>query len=273
MCSNRGKPDFSELTISQIAAVIESSDIPVMWLNDLLGDGRCGVRELAQRRLKQLSAQRKQQLHERRIYRYQNWLIERMGYPMVIGVDEVGRGPIAGPVVAAAVSLPPNAVVSGLDDSKRLSDSTRRELAAQIRTHALCWAVGQATPAEIDSFNIRQAAFLAMRRALGKLDIPEEALVLVDGSCEIPGITSSQRSIVRGDSRVAAIAAASILAKVHRDDYMLDLDAKYPGYGFAQHKGYPTQAHLEALQRLGPTPEHRRTFAPVEAIQYRLFDV
>ena len=184
--------------------------------------------------------------------------------PGLAGVDEVGRGPLAGDVVAAAVILDPSRPIPGLRDSKKLSPIRREALAAQIREHALGWAVARASVAEIDALNILQASLLAMHRAVRALD-PQPDCVLVDGN-RLPRWDYRSEPVVGGDDRVPAIAAASILAKVQRDRELVALDALYPGYGFAVHKGYPTAAHLQALRRLGVTPVHRRSFAPVKAL-------
>tara|TARA_R110002110_G_scaffold133783_1_gene316426 strand:+ start:21935 stop:22537 length:603 start_codon:yes stop_codon:yes gene_type:complete len=184
--------------------------------------------------------------------------------PGLAGVDEVGRGPLAGDVVAAAVILDPSRPIPGLRDSKKLSPIRREALAAQIREHALGWAVARASVAEIDALNILQASLLAMHRAVRALD-PQPDCVLVDGN-RLPRWDYRSEPVVGGDDRVPAIAAASILAKVQRDRELVALDALYPGYGFAAHKGYPTAAHLQALRRLGVTPVHRRSFAPVKAL-------
>ena len=179
----------------------------------------------------------------------------------VAGVDEVGRGPLAGDVVAAAVILDPDAPIDGLRDSKKLTESRREVLAEAIRERALAWAVARATVDEIDELNILQASLLAMRRAVEALD-PQPEYVLVDGN-RLPRWSYPSEPVVKGDDRVPAIAAASILAKVQRDSELVALEETYPGYGFAAHKGYPTKVHLEALKRLGVTPVHRRTFGPV----------
>jgi ribonuclease HII len=183
---------------------------------------------------------------------------------LTAGVDEVGRGPLAGPVVAAAVILDPARPIAGLKDSKQLSERKREALAAQIRSDALAWALGRAEVEEIDAINILQASLLAMQRAVAALSLAPE-LVLVDGN-HCPRLACPAQSIVKGDSLVPAISAASILAKVSRDREMLDLDARYPGYGLAQHKGYPSKAHLAALQALGASPVHRRSYAPVRRL-------
>ena len=184
-------------------------------------------------------------------------------YPgLLAGVDEVGRGPLAGDVVAAAVVLDPNRPIEGLRDSKKLSETRREALAAQVRERALSWCVARASVAEIDQLNILQASLLAMKRAVAGLSQQPE-YVLVDGN-RLPRWDYPSQPVVKGDDRVAAIAAASILAKVQRDAELVALEAEYPGYGFARHKGYPTAAHLEALRTLGVTPQHRRSFAPVK---------
>lgn len=179
----------------------------------------------------------------------------------VAGVDEAGRGPLAGPVVAAAVILDPARPIAGLRDSKALSPQRRDALALLIRERSIAWATGIADVDEIDSLNILQATLRAMRRAVVALAVaPGEALV--DGNV-LPRLDCPARAIVKGDRDVRAISAASIIAKTTRDAILHELDGRYPGYGFAQHKGYPTPAHLEALARLGPSPAHRRSFAPV----------
>lgn len=183
---------------------------------------------------------------------------------LVCGIDEAGRGPLAGPVVAAAVILVADRPIAGLRDSKQLSAAQRERLAAAIRDRALAWALGRAEPAEIDRLNILGATLLAMRRALEGLAVPP-ARALVDGN-RCPALPCDCEAIVRGDASVPAISAASILAKVARDAEMRDLDTAWPGYGFAVHKGYPTRQHLEALARLGPCAVHRRSFGPVRRV-------
>ncbi|MEE4146007.1 MAG: ribonuclease HII [Halieaceae bacterium] len=184
--------------------------------------------------------------------------------PGLAGVDEVGRGPLAGDVVAAAVMLDPARPIAGLRDSKKLSPRRREELARVIKERALAWSVARASVAEIDELNILQASLLAMHRAVRALQ-PQPAYVLVDGN-RLPRWEYAAEPVVKGDDRVPAIAAASILAKVQRDLELVELERQYPGYGFAAHKGYPTAAHLSALQTLGVTPVHRRSFGPVRAL-------
>jgi ribonuclease HII len=180
---------------------------------------------------------------------------------LLAGVDEAGRGPLAGPVVAAAVILDPRAPIAGLADSKLLSPRRREALFDQIRARALCCAIASASTQEIDNLNILQATLLAMRRAVEALRLPPRRVV-VDGNCT-PSLTMPVAAIVGGDAKVAAISAASILAKVQRDRWCLELHAQYPHYGFDAHKGYPTPAHLAALRRHGPCAAHRLSFAPV----------
>ena len=183
---------------------------------------------------------------------------------LVAGVDEAGRGPLAGPVLAAAVMLDPRKPIAGLRDSKKLTPKRREHLHEQILERALCCSVAQASIEEIERLNMSQATLLAMQRAVAGLRL-RPTLVLVDGN-RLPALDLPAQAVVQGDDRVAAIAAASIVAKVQRDRLCLDWHAQYPDYGFDRHKGYGTALHLEALQRLGPTPLHRRGFAPVAAL-------
>jgi ribonuclease HII len=189
----------------------------------------------------------------------------------VAGVDEAGRGPLVGPVVCAAVILKPRHRLRGLDDSKALCEEEREYLFPRIQRAALCWQVVFVERAEIDALNILWATMEGMRRAVCAM-APAATRVLVDGDRVPPGLPCPARALVGGDAREPAIMAASILAKVSRDRHMRALCARYPGYGFSRHKGYSTPEHLEALQRLGPCEEHRRSFAPVrERLQISLF--
>lgn len=184
---------------------------------------------------------------------------------LLAGTDEAGRGPLAGNVVAAAVILDPQAPIAGLDDSKKLSDKKRQLLAQEIKHKALAWSVVSISPQQIDEMNILQASLFAMKTAVEQLD-SRPFHVFVDGNKLLPGLFCDCTAIIKGDSRVAEISAASILAKVERDAQMLALHQQYPQYGFDQHKGYPTRAHREILQAIGPCPEHRRSYAPVRAV-------
>jgi len=189
-------------------------------------------------------------------------LSKRANQLLVAGVDEVGRGPLAGPVVTAAVILDPENPIDGLMDSKKLSESRREKLAVLIKERSLAWSIGRAEVEEIDEINILQATMLAMQRAVAGLSpAPEHALI--DGN-RCPQLTCTAEAIIKGDGLVPAISAASIIAKVSRDNEMVELDALYPGYGLAGHKGYPTKAHRDALIELGVTPIHRRSFGPVK---------
>ena len=187
---------------------------------------------------------------------------------LTAGVDEAGRGPLAGPVAAAAVILDPQRPITGLADSKALTAARRESLAAEIRACSRAWALGWADAAEIDAVNILQATFLAMHRALAGLRVTP-AHVIIDGnrrpSLEGLGYPCTVQTVVGGDASVPSVSAASILAKCARDALMVRLEATYPGYGFAGHKGYPTAAHVAALRRLGPSPVHRLSFGPVKS--------
>ena len=183
---------------------------------------------------------------------------------IVAGVDEAGRGPLAGPVVVAAVVLNPERLIDGLDDSKKLNEKRREELFPLIIERSLAWSVVAIEPAEIDSINILKATLLGMQQAVGQL-LPPPSLALIDGN-QAPQLDCAVRTIVQGDSLEPAISAASILAKVTRDRLMKKLHIDYPDYGFDRHKGYPTADHLARLARYGPCPIHRRSFAPVRKV-------
>jgi len=187
-----------------------------------------------------------------------------MSIARIAGVDEVGRGPLAGPVVAAAVILDPDKPIQGLADSKALSEKKRLFLDEQIKKSALAWAIGRAEVEEIDQINILQASLLAMRRAVLSLR-PQPEHALIDGN-RCPDLPCTSEAIIKGDQTVEAISAASIIAKVARDLEMVEMDAIYPDYGFLSHKGYPTKVHIESLQKLGVTPIHRKSFGPVKKI-------
>ena len=203
------------------------------------------------------------------------WTLEEAartrGALSIAGVDEVGRGPLFGPVVAAAVMLAPGYRFNGLTDSKQLTAKKRNELDVEIRANAVCWAIAEVDAETIDRINIRQASLMAMRRAVGQLAISPDYL-LIDGIDTIDW-PCPQQSVIQGDSLSLSIAAASVLAKVHRDRMLVALDSQFPGYGLASHKGYAAPEHLAALARLGPTPLHRKSFSPVSqaALQFPEF--
>ncbi len=193
-----------------------------------------------------------------------NWLLyeqtaEAEGFTCVCGVDEAGRGPLAGPVFAAAVIMPPGLVIEGVNDSKKLSEKKRAQLFEQIQEKALAYGIAAVSESEIDSINILQATYLAMERAVAEMDITPD-IIFVDGNRLPPHLPCEARTLIKGDSLSHSIACASILAKVARDNYMLRLDGQYPQYGFAKHKGYGTAAHVEALREHGISPVHRRSF-------------
>jgi ribonuclease HII len=199
------------------------------------------------------------------------WTLEEAargrGALRIAGVDEVGRGPLFGPVVAAAVILPKGCRLHGLTDSKKLSAKKRTELDAEIRAHAVCWAIAEVDAETIDRINIRQASLLAMRHAVEQLEQSPDFLLIdgrdtIDWECE-------QRAVIRGDGTSFSIAAASVLAKVYRDRLLVELDGVYPGYGLARHKGYGSREHIAALEQLGPTPLHRRSYRPVAQTSLR----
>ena len=224
------------------------------------GDARAGARALAGRCRDRAAAIDRESRRMKSLLALRGRLVAE-GVRHVAGVDEVGVGPLAGPVVAAAVVLPDDPELPGLDDSKKVLRPERERLDAAIRAQALDWSVAEVWVDEIDRINVYQAALLAMRRAVeGLARVPGH---LVVDARTVPGVEIPQTSIVGGDGKDASIAAASIVAKVHRDAIMERMDTRYPGYGFARHKGYGTRTHLDALRDKGPTPIHRRSFAPV----------
>lgn len=186
------------------------------------------------------------------------------GYHLIAGVDEVGRGPLVGDVVTAAVILDPSNPIAGLNDSKKLSEKKRLALFPEIQQKALAWSIGRCSPAEIDELNILQATMVAMQRAIAGLHI-EPDLALIDGN-RVPKLPMDGVAVVKGDMRVAEISAASIIAKVVRDQEMEALDKQHPQFGFAQHKGYPTKAHFAAIEQYGVIAEHRKSFKPVKRV-------
>ena len=241
--------------------VTQSRSVPTGLLEALEADPRQGAKALA-RRIRGLKGKNRAEGQRlRHLLRFESELWEQ-GHTHVAGVDEAGRGPLAGPVVAAAAILPRGWKLEGLDDSKKIADEARRdELAEAIKRGAVAWAVGQADSEEIDRLNIRRASLLAMHRAVQGLGIQPD-YVLLD-AFTIPECTLPQRGIIKGDSLSLSIAAASVLAKTTRDRLMRELDAQYPGYGLADHKGYPTAEHVQSIREKGVLPIHRRSFGPV----------
>ena len=190
-------------------------------------------------------------------FKYENEKYE-LGYTAVCGCDEAGRGPLCGPVVAAAVILPRDVVIDGLNDSKKLTEKKREKLFDVIKETAIAYAIAEASPQEIDEINILNASMLAMRRAVEQLEVAAD-FALIDGNCS-RGFKIQTETVVKGDAKSYSIAAASILAKVTRDRGCIELDREYPMYGIAKHKGYPTKEHMDAVRKYGPSPIHRRTF-------------
>lgn len=239
-------------------------------LRELYGDPRGGARAIAQMLEMRRARAAAEGRRLRRLFGTERELLRR-GLVRIAGVDEVGMGPLAGPVVAAAVVLPARARLDGLRDSKQLNAHAREELDAAIRAHARGVAIGWAEREEVDRLNVYHAGLLAMRRAVEALsEVPQ--IALVDGR-RIPGLALEQRAVVGGDRVVASIAAASIVAKVWRDRYMRELDLRYPGFGFAHNAGYATREHLRALRSRGPTPEHRMSFAPVREARQNMAEL
>jgi ribonuclease HII len=235
----------------------EGASPPQDILQALAADARQGARDLVARTLRRRERQAKQQERGRQLLQYENVLWSH-GLNHVAGIDEAGMGPLAGPVVAAAVILPPHTVLPGLDDSKKLTHRQRQALFDTITGLAVGVGVGRAEPDEVDRINVYQAGLAAMTRAVAALPCPPDHL-LIDAR-NLRDLAVPQQSLIRGDSRSASIAAASVIAKVTRDRVMEEMDTLYPGYGFRRHKGYPTSEHRQAMARLGRTPIHRKSF-------------
>ncbi len=256
--------DLGAMSIAAIRDLVAAAPpVPgdVLW-SALESDPRRGVREVAGRLLRARRRRVREADRFDGLRRHERELWAR-GVELVAGVDEAGRGPLAGPVVAAAVVLPRECAIPGLDDSKRLTPERRDTLIERIVEQAVAVGIGRASHERIDEVNILRATLGAMADALRQLDI-EPGHVLVDGANQIPGVVWPQTALHQGDQRSAPVAAASIVAKVTRDRHMVEMDALYPGYGFARHKGYGTEEHIAALTRLGPCPIHRMSFRVVE---------
>ncbi|MBN2320600.1 MAG: ribonuclease HII [Acidobacteria bacterium] len=254
---------FLSKTVHELKETLHARgpDVSGKLLEALAADPRKTARQLAdgiqRRRLRDLRED--ERLHN--LLHFEQELYQA-GYRLIAGVDEAGVAPLAGPVVAAAVILPQNYKLIGLNDSKKIPNHRKREmLAQQIKQDAVCWATGAAEVEEIDRLNVYRSGLLAMKRAVESL-VPKPEYVLVDART-IPHCPIPQKAIVHGDALCAAIAAASLIAKTTRDAHMAELDRIYSGYGFADHKGYPTPEHLKVLKQRGPLPVHRKSFAPV----------
>lgn len=252
-----------QASLAELRRRAEAGELSDAELAGLAGDSREGARQLARRILARRQRLVDEQQRLAGMLRFEQALW-RAGHTCVAGVDEVGVGPLAGPVVAAAVILPPGSNIADIDDSKRLSPQAREHLDGVIRREAIAWAVGMCSAEEIDAGNIFVATRQAARRAVLALSTPPEH-ILVD-AYRVPQLDMPQTPLIHGDRRSQSVAAASIVAKVTRDYLMRAMDITYPNYGFAQHVGYGTARHLAALRTLGPCPEHRRSFAPVRAV-------
>lgn len=234
------------------AAAIE--ELPVLFMQ-YEADGRAGVRAAIEKGRKRILAYEKEVARIDALYRYER---EYAAYQYICGIDEAGRGPLAGPVVAGAVILPKDCDILYINDSKKLSEKKREELYALIMEKALATGLGVVVPERIDEINILQATYEAMRQAIGKLKHKPQPLL--NDAVTIPGVSIKQVPIIKGDAKSISIAAASIIAKVTRDRMMVEYDRTYPQYGFASNKGYGAKAHIEAIKKFGPTPIHRRSF-------------
>ncbi|MCP4904194.1 MAG: ribonuclease HII [bacterium] len=264
--SGRGRP-LSELRKALSQA---DSDAAIETLiKELASDPRMGAHALAERGRRVITARAGERERLAGLLRLRDELAAR-GVRGIAGIDEVGVGPLAGSVVAAAVILPDRMVLRGLDDSKRVRRTLRESLAMEIREIAIGVGIGEVTPEEIDQYGIYHAALEAMRRSVASLARTTEVGHLLVDARTVPGVDLPQTSIIRGDQKDASIAAASIVAKVHRDAQMVTLGRRYPAYGFDRHMGYGTAEHMAALEREGPCPIHRRSFAPVEKAERRV---
>ena len=243
--------------------LVEGRPLDVATEAALLADPRAGAKAILHAVARRRSENRAEGQRLRKLLRYENALWTS-GVLRVAGVDEAGMSPLAGPVAAAAVVFAPGSRIPGIDDSKKLDAAARARLAEEIKVTALAWAVGFAAVEEIDTINIYWAGLLAMRRAVEGLSLAPQHLLL--DARRLRDLSTPQQAIVKGDAKSLTIAAASILAKTARDALMCNLDAEHPGYGFAKHKGYPVREHLAALEKLGASPVHRRSFAPVRTV-------
>ena len=250
------------MTLQEIRDMLSQPDVPEETLAALGKDHREGAGKLLRSYFRKIERDNAERLRVESMYELESTFY-RKGMQLVAGVDEVGRGPLAGPVTVAAVILKPHWFAAGLNDSKKVTPKHREELARRIREEAAAFSIVSVPPEEIDEINIYQATLLAMYQALKTLSVPPEA-VIVD-AMPLHGRVPVM-SVVHGDARSASVAAASIVAKVHRDRLIEEYDRQYPGYGFAGHKGYGTARHIEAIRELGITPIHRKSFEPVRSM-------
>ena len=250
------------LKISEIREILHRDEVPEDILQEILSDERKGVQRLVVSYMKRLEKESEERLRVESMYEVESQFYKK-GLTHIVGIDEVGRGPLAGPVTVAAVMLPPHWFAYGLNDSKKVTPKHREEIAAKIYQEAVDISIVSLPPEEIDALNIYEATMMAMYQAVKNLHVNPDA-VIVDAmplhfSC--PTV-----SLIHGDAKSASVAAASIVAKVHRDTIMDEYDTLYPGYGFARNKGYGTAEHIKALETLGITPIHRKSFEPVKSM-------
>ena len=250
------------MTLSEMKRVLAEEDVPDDVMADILSDEREGAKKLVAAYKRRLERDMAERLRVEAMYEWETKLYQK-GMRYIAGIDEVGRGPLAGPVTVAAVILKPHWFAAGLNDSKKVTPARREELAAKIREEAEAVSVFSLDAADIDTYNIYDATLLAMYEAVKRLPIRPEAVLVDAMPLHLP---MEVHSLIHGDARSASIAAASIVAKVYRDHLMEEYEKQYPGYGFAQNKGYGTAAHIEAIARLGITPIHRRSFEPVKSM-------
>ena len=260
------KEQLSKLPISKINELVKSFEPDEIIIEILSADSRAGVRAIAQKLVKRKSRIEQQLKRQQELNEIENELYSR-GIKLIAGVDEAGRGPLAGPVVAAAVILPEDAQFYGLDDSKKLTAKKREELFDKITNKSTAWGIGMVDNEEIDNTNILDAAMKAMRTAVRNMKMKPD-IALVDGN-RSPGLNCREHLLIDGDARCRVIAAASVIAKVTRDRIMVELDSIYPGYGFAGHKGYGAEKHVEAIRKMGPCDIHRISFKIVPAVAPR----
>lgn len=250
------------MKISEIRDILKADDVPEEVMKEILADERKGAKALVASYVRRLQRESEERLRVESMYDVESHFYKE-GINLIAGIDEVGRGPLAGPVTVAAVILPPHWYCKGLNDSKKVSPKHREEIAAKIYESAVDISIVSLPPEEIDALNIYEATMMAMYEAVKNLSVQPEAVV-VDA---MPlHFNCPTESLIHGDARSASIAAASIVAKVYRDQLMDDYDKEYPGYGFAQNKGYGTAEHIEAIRNLGITPIHRKSFEPVKSM-------
>lgn len=250
------------MKIAEIREILQKDDIPEEVLQEILSDSRKGVQKLVQAYMKRLEKLSREKLRVESMYEVESSFYKK-GMNLIAGIDEVGRGPLAGPVTVAAVILKPHWFAAGLNDSKKVTPVHREELSKKIHEEAVDISIYSLPPEEIDAVNIYEATMMAMYQAVKNLKVKPDAVIVDAMPLHFPFPTVS---MIHGDARSASVAAASIVAKVYRDHLMDEYDREYPGYGFAKNKGYGTAEHIHALEELGVTPIHRRSFEPVKSM-------